>query len=126
MVRHHPLRAHTANAGFSARQRGCPAVAERYRDKLSARSRTELYLRIPHMSADRVVRDVQLVGDLTTGLAERDQVHDLLLACRQLLALRLCSRVAAPEAAAPRGIERDEEHEPAAGDHLRVCGVVHG
>ena len=85
----------------------------------------QLRHRVAHVRADRVVRDVQVIGDLASRRAERDERDDLALAPRQLTG-RLVRR-GAPEAPTPaRRAERHEQHQAPAGDDFGVRAPLDG
>ena len=76
------------------------ALAEHLRDQVRARAGTRLEHRVAGVGADGVVGDLELVGDLGAGAAERDQADDLELAARSGEA-RSAGRCAAGAGARP-------------------------
>src|SRR3954470_5634909 len=65
--------------------RGEQAVAERLRHEMRARAGADLRHRVVRVRSHRVVRDMELLGDLRPALAVADQAHYLALAIRQRL-----------------------------------------
>src|ERR1700761_1404119 len=87
------------------------ALGKCFRHQMRAGARVKFPGGISHVRSDRVMRDVQLVGDLATGVSESHQPHNLAFAGRERNGFG-AGRDCPAEARSPaRGAQDDKQDE---------------